>query len=75
MGATKQELQQMIEVVTLAIPREMDTYQFYANAAERSTGQESRNLFESLAQQEKVHEALLRDLLEDLQNQIKALAA
>lgn len=73
MEATKQELNQMVEIVTLAIPREVDTYNFYMNAARRSTGEQSRKLFEALAQQEKAHETLLRDLLEEIKRELKAL--
>ena len=71
MEASKRELNQMVEVVTIAIPREIDTYQFYMNAAKRSVGENAKKLFEALAQQEKAHENLLKGLLDEIKTELR----
>ena len=73
MSLTKKDLREMIEVVTLAIPREVEAYNAYMKAANASKAEESRKLFIALAQQEKGHEKVLKDLLEDLKKQLQAL--
>lgn len=69
---TKKDLREMIEVITLAIPREIEAYNSYMKAANASKAEESRKLFLHLAQQEKGHEKVLKDLLEDLLKQLHA---
>jgi|GEM_PF-909625 rubrerythrin len=69
-GKTKHEkikaLEEMIQIVLLRIPKEVEAMHFYTKAAEKSTTEEAKNLFLSLAQQEKGHEAELRRILNDL---------
>jgi len=69
-GKTKHEkikaLEEMIQIVLLRIPKEVEAMHFYTKAAEKSTTKDAKNLFLSLAQQEKGHEAELRRILNDL---------
>ncbi len=64
------EIKEIIEVVVLAIPREIESHKFYLRAARRSSGEESQKLFHDLAQEEKEHEKKLKNLLSDLKEQL-----
>ena len=64
----------MIEAITLAIPREVNAQRSYLAAAEKAVSERSRDLFLSLAEQEKGHEAVLRDLLKDLRRELDELS-
>ena len=66
-------IEEMIQVVLLAIPREISARHFYLNAAKKATSKDSRELFEFLAQQEMGHEAELRRILKNLKNDLKDL--
>ena len=66
-------VEEMIQVVLLAIPREIPARHFYLSAANKATSDESRELFEFLAQQEMGHEAELRRILVNLKNDLKDL--
>ncbi len=66
-------VEEMIQVVLLAIPREISARHFYLSAANKATSDESRELFEFLAQQEMGHEAELRRILVNLKNDLKNL--
>lgn len=73
MAVTRKDLRDMIEVVTLAIPREIESYHFYMKAMRKSKSDISRNLFRALADEERGHEAVLRNLLEEFKSKLKAL--
>lgn len=66
-------IEEMIQIVLLRIPKEIEAMHFYTRAAEKSTTEEAKNLFLSLAQQEKGHEAELRRILQDLKEQLKEI--
>ena len=66
-------IEEMIQVVLLAIPREISARDFYLNAAQRATSDDARELFSSLASQEIGHEAELRRILESLKNELAGL--
>lgn len=66
-------LEEMIQVVLLAIPTEISAYEFYMNAALKSTSDSSRELFESLARQEKGHEAELHRILAETKTELSEL--
>ncbi|UOD35898.1 rubrerythrin [Deferribacteraceae bacterium V6Fe1] len=66
-------LEEMIQVVLIRIPKEVEAMRFYQSAAEKSVTQASKELFLNLAQQEKGHEAELRRILEDLKRQLNEL--
>ena len=69
------EIEEMIQVVLLAIPREMSAREFYLNAAKKATSENSRDLFLDLANQEKGHEAELRKILSNLQKDLEEAKA
>ncbi|MGA1862791.1 rubrerythrin [Deferribacter thermophilus] len=66
-------LEQMIEVVLIRIPKEIEAMRFYKSAAEKAVDENAKKLFESLAEQEKGHEAELRRILENLKAQLSEL--
>ncbi|MDK2792934.1 MAG: hypothetical protein PWQ25_1797 [Deferribacteres bacterium] len=66
-------LEEMIQVVLIRIPKEIEAMRFYLSAAEKSVTQASKELFINLAQQEKGHEAELKRILEDLKQQLAEL--
>jgi len=67
------ELKEMIEVLILAIPREIASQQFYQAAVEKATSETTRKFFLSLVEQEKSHEANLTKILNNLQMELKQL--
>lgn len=66
-------LEEMIQVVLIRIPKEVEAMRFYQSAAEKAVTSASRELFLNLAKQEKGHEAELRRILEDLKQQLNEL--
>lgn len=66
-------IQEMIQVVLIRIPKEVEAMRFYQAAAEKAVNDASRELFLNLAKQEKGHEAELRRILEDLKQQLNEL--
>jgi len=64
------ELEEMIQVVLLAIPREVSAREFYLQAARKAVSENSRQLFTDLAEQEKGHEAELRRILVELKEEL-----
>lgn len=66
-------IQEMIQVVLIRIPKEVEAMRFYQAAAEKAVTNASRELFLNLAKQEKGHEAELRRILEDLKQQLNEL--
>jgi rubrerythrin len=67
------ELKEMIEVLILAIPREIASQQFYQAAVDKATSETTRKFFLSLVEQEKSHEANLTKILNNLQIELKQL--
>lgn len=66
-------LEEMIQIVLLRIPKEVEAMHFYKKAAEKSTTKEAKELFISLAEQEKGHEAELRRILAELKEQFEKI--
>jgi len=54
----------MMEIAIIAIGRERNAYNFYLEASEEAYDEESKELFLSLANQEKQHLANMEKLLE-----------
>ena len=67
------ELEDMIEVLLLAIPRESASQQFYQDAVDKAISETTRDFFLSLVEQEKSHEANLNKILNNLQKELKQL--
>jgi len=66
----RKELREMIEMITIAIPREKDAHRFYLQAAEKARTEGARNLLISMAEQEQGHQHMLKDLLKSLQKEL-----
>ncbi len=64
-------IEEMIQVVLLAIPREISAHAYYLSASQRATSDMSRNLFLSLAEQEKDHEMKLKHIVKDLKRELQ----
>jgi rubrerythrin len=65
------ELQELIEIVLIAIPREIEAYNYYMNAYNRAVSETSRRMFLYLAEQEKMHEAKLKTQLAELKAELE----
>jgi rubrerythrin len=66
-------LEEMIQIVLLAIPREISAREFYLSAVAKADTAAARDMFLSLAEQEKGHETWLRKVLGDLKVELQAL--
>ncbi|MFH1529608.1 MAG: ferritin family protein [Pseudomonadota bacterium] len=64
------ELRYMIEVASLAIPREREARDRYLAAAKRAPGEMARRLFEEMAGQEEQHEAQLRAIIQYFEDEL-----
>ena len=64
------ELQDMIEAILLAIHREREAHEYYANAYREATSEASRKMYSYLAEQETLHETTLRKRLDELQQEL-----
>lgn len=60
------ELQEMIDALIIAIPRERAAHAFYVALVDRTTSETSKRMFLYLAEQEKLHEAKLTAMLAEL---------
>lgn len=67
------EIKRIIQIATIAIPKERDAHNFYLQAAENSPGEMSRQIFQSLADQEEEHEARLNALIAMFEERLDAL--
>lgn len=67
------ELNNIIEVVLIRIPREIEARTFYISASQRFSSSTAKELFKELALQEAGHEAELRRILNDLQEELRVL--
>lgn len=73
MNYTLEELEEMKQVILIAIPKEISARDFYLNAAKKFKTEESKQLFIYLSDQEKGHEASLRKILIEIEENIKQL--
>ncbi len=67
------ELEEMIEVVLLSIPREIASQKYYQKALEKASSDTTMKFFKTLVKEEKGHEATLKKILKDLQTELKQL--
>jgi len=68
------EIRTMIQIATLAIPKEREAAAMYAKAAQNAPGELSKKLFERLAQDEIMHEARLKAIIEFLHEELARIA-
>ena len=67
------ELEDMIEIVLISIPREISAREFYLNSVKKFRDGPARELFSDLAEQELGHEAELRKILKRLKLELDEL--
>lgn len=67
------ELDMMIEIVLISIPREISAREFYLNSVQKFRSGPAKELFSDLAEQEKGHEAELRKILKRLRDELADL--
>ena len=67
------ELEDMIEIVLISIPREISAREFYLNSVKKFRDGPARELFRDLAEQEYGHEAELRKILKRLKIELEEL--
>ncbi len=67
------EIEDMIEIVLISIPREISAREFYLNSVKKFRDGPARELFTDLAQQEMGHEAELRKILKRLKTEVSEL--
>lgn len=66
------ELKKKIEALVIAIPRELEAYEFYLDLAEKSADDApSKEMFMFLAKQELFHRDHLERIMNDLQIQLE----
>lgn len=71
MADTIRELEEIAEVISLAIAREQASIEFYNNAYDKAVSENAKRVFSLLLEQEKGHEAKLRAQLYELRSQIE----
>jgi len=64
------EIEDMIEIVLISIPREISAREFYLNSVQKFREGPARELFTDLAEQELGHEAELRKILKRLKSEL-----
>lgn len=67
------EIKAIIQVATIALPKEREACRHYRNAAARAPGELSRRIFEELAEQEALHERKLEAMIVLLEEELKRL--
>ena len=67
------ELEDMIEIVLISIPREISAREFYLKSVKKFHEGPARELFSDLAEQELGHEAELRKILIRLKTELAEL--
>jgi len=72
MSKKLKQLQEMAEILSIAITRKRASVQYYTYAYEKATTETLRKMFSLMIEQEKGHEALLRTQLHEIQSEIEA---
>lgn len=69
------EMEEVIEALIIAIPREESSYKFYLELANSIEHEGSRRMFIKVANQELAHKGMLEMEMKKLQNEIAGLNA
>ncbi len=64
------DLKAKIEAVIIAIPRELEAYEYYMEMAERYEDESSKEMFVFLAKQELSHRDVLERILSELEREL-----
>jgi len=73
MNRERRNLEEMLEIYTIAERREREAYAFYRSAAERVTGDAEKKLLLELAEFEKQHLRLMRSRYDKTLQRIREL--
>ena len=71
MSSKIKELEEMKEIITIAIAREQASMRYYTEAFLKAITENTQRLFSLLIEQEKAHEAKLRAQLHEIQSEIE----
>ena len=72
MANTMRELEELAEMISIAIAREQASIEFYTNAYNKAVSENARRIFSLLLEQEKRHEVDLRSQLHELRTEIES---
>lgn len=64
------DLKAKIEALIIAIPRELEAYEYYMEMADRYEDESSKEMFVFLAKQELSHRDVLERILSDLEREL-----
>ncbi len=67
------ELENRLDALVIAIPKEVASFHFYTELAEKAESEGARQMFIELAQQEIIHKERLEKYLKSLENEIAEL--
>jgi rubrerythrin len=72
MPAKIRHLEEMAEILSIALTRERASIKYYQYAYERATTEEYRKMFSLFIEQEKAHEAVLRAQIHEIRLEIES---
>lgn len=72
MASAMKELEELAEVISIAIARERASIEFYTNAYNKAVSENARRVFSLLLEQERKHEVDLRSQLHEVRAEIEA---
>jgi rubrerythrin len=64
------DLQEVAEIISIAIAREQASIEYYKNAHRKATSENAKKTFSLLLEQERAHEAELRSQLHEIKAEI-----
>ena len=67
------ELEEELEALIIAVPKEEAAYQFYINLADTTKREGARKIFHLLAEQEIQHKNTLEKMVQDIQKDLSKL--
>ena len=67
------ELEEELEALVIAVPKEEAAYQFYLNLANSTSREGARKMFLLLAEQEIDHKKTLEKMMQDIQKELVSL--
>jgi rubrerythrin len=71
MSAKIERLEEMAEILSIALTRERASVKYYQYAYDRATTEEFRKIFSLFIEQEKSHEAILRAQIHEIRQKIE----
>ena len=71
MERTLKELEEMSELLSIAVAREEASIEFYSKAFDKAVFESARRTFSGLIEEERKHELRLREHLKDIKSEIQ----